>query len=191
LISSRVALAMTTSLREGWQNLAGLTPIRVSGQVASGRAPTRRRSHRDGSARTRIVAGGTEGSNLASSTGESANLGPFRLVGSIGDLGPWECRSPHPQAPSRCGRKLTSTGTKQCRQALPLPPWNGEAVVGPRVKDARLWQPLVHEPVDPVPSCAVLLAALRQHAHPKDRDWRPPRSSGGRRSPRCCSSYAA
>ena len=32
------------------------------------------------------------------------------------------------------------------------------------VKDARLWQPLVHEPVDPVLSCAVLLAALRQHA---------------------------
>src|SRR3984893_7784965 len=41
---------------------------------------------------------GTEGSNPGPSTGEAANLGPFRLVGSIGDLGPWECGSPHRQA---------------------------------------------------------------------------------------------
>src|ERR1700757_3100110 len=93
-------------------------------------------------------------------------------------------------APAGMAASLAAPEPDVRHSRIRLPPWmfDGEAVVGPQVKDARLWQPLVHEPVDPVPSCAVLLAALRQHAHPKDRDWRPPRSSGGRRSPRCCSS---
>src|SRR4029077_13760381 len=61
-----------------------------------------------------------------------------------------------------------------------LPPWmfDGAALVGPRVKDAGLWQPLVREPVDPVPPCAVLLAAPRQRAHPKHHDMVPKRRQG-------------
>jgi hypothetical protein len=56
-----------------------------------------------------------------------------------------------------------------------LPPWmfDGGAPVGPRVKDAWLWQPLVREPVDPIPPCAVLLTAPRQHAHPEHHDVVP------------------
>jgi len=51
--------------------------------------------------------------------------------------------------------------------------FDGEALVGPRVKDAWLWQPLVREPINPVSPCAVLLAAPRQHAHPEHHDMAP------------------
>ena len=51
--------------------------------------------------------------------------------------------------------------------------FDGEALVGPRVKDAWLWQPLVREPVDPVPPGAVLLAAPRQQAYPEHHDVAP------------------
>src|SRR5438105_13068807 len=56
--------------------------------------------------------------------------------------------------------------------------FDGEALVGPWVKDAWLWQPLVRELVDPVPPCAVLLAAPRQHAHPEHDDVVPERGQG-------------
>jgi hypothetical protein len=51
--------------------------------------------------------------------------------------------------------------------------FDGGAPVGPRVEDAWLWQPLVREPVDPIPPCAVLLTAPRQHAHPEHHDVVP------------------
>jgi hypothetical protein len=51
--------------------------------------------------------------------------------------------------------------------------FDGETLVGPRVKDAWLWQPLVREPIDPVPPGAVLLAAPRQQAHPEHHDVVP------------------
>src|ERR1700694_1754255 len=58
-----------------------------------------------------------------------------------------------------------------------LPPWmfDGEALIWPGVKDAWPWQPLVREPVDPVPSRAVLLAAPRQRAPPEHHDMVPER----------------
>src|SRR5580692_4778051 len=53
-----------------------------------------------------------------------------------------------------------------------LPPWmfDGEALVGPGVRNAWPWQPLVRELVDPVPPGAVLLAAPGQRAHPEHHD---------------------
>jgi hypothetical protein len=62
LISSRGALAMTTASLKDGKNLAAHTPIRISGQVGSGRLQGAGRLHGYGSARTEIVAGGTEGS---------------------------------------------------------------------------------------------------------------------------------
>src|SRR6266404_5655195 len=61
-----------------------------------------------------------------------------------------------------------------------LPPWmfDGEALVWPGVKDAWPWQPLVREPVDPVPSRAVLLAAPRERAPPEHHDMVPERCQG-------------
>ena len=56
--------------------------------------------------------------------------------------------------------------------------FDGEALVGPRVKEARPWQPLVREPVDPIPSRAILLAAPRQHAHLEHHDVVPERCQG-------------
>ena len=56
--------------------------------------------------------------------------------------------------------------------------FDGEALVWPGVKDAWPWQPLVREPVDPVPSRAVLLAAPRQRAHPEHHDVVPERCQG-------------
>src|SRR5260221_13045859 len=47
---------------------------------------------------------------------------------------------------------------------------DGEALVGPRMKDARLRQPLICEPIDPGPNRAVLLTAARQRSHPDHQD---------------------
>jgi hypothetical protein len=47
---------------------------------------------------------------------------------------------------------------------------DGEALVGPRMKDARLRQPLICEPIDPGPNRAVLLTAARQRSHPEHQD---------------------
>src|ERR1700726_1312103 len=56
--------------------------------------------------------------------------------------------------------------------------FDGEALVWPEVKDAWPWQPLVREPVDPVPSRAVLLAAPRERAPPEHHDMVPKRCRG-------------
>src|SRR2546423_5277188 len=56
--------------------------------------------------------------------------------------------------------------------------FDGEALVWPGVKDAWPWQPLVREPVDPVPSRAVLLAAPRQRAPPEHHDMVSERCQG-------------
>src|SRR5258706_5588722 len=56
--------------------------------------------------------------------------------------------------------------------------FDGEARVWPGVKDAWPWQPLVREPVDPVPSRAVLLAAPRERAPPEHHDMVPERCQG-------------
>jgi len=57
------------------------------------------------------------------------------------------------------GATRTESDVRHSRIRLPPRMFDDEALVWPWVKDARLWQPLVREPVDPVPPCAVLLAA--------------------------------
>jgi hypothetical protein len=56
--------------------------------------------------------------------------------------------------------------------------FDGETLVGPVVKNAWPWQPLLRELVDPVPPGAVLLAASRQRAHPEHHDVVPERCQG-------------
>src|SRR6516225_5133847 len=70
------------------------------------------------------------------------------------------------------------TGRAAFPHPAPTRMFDGEALVGPWVKDAWLWEPLVREPVDPVPPRAVLLAAPRQRAHPEHHDVVPERGQG-------------
>jgi hypothetical protein len=88
-------------------------------------------------------------------TGRHARLGS-RLLARL-------CRGRHRRRQTSTRLQgATRTDPYEPNSGIRLPPWvsNGEAILWPRMKDSRLREPVVGQPLDPLPGRPVFLAPL-------------------------------
>src|SRR4029077_16914550 len=77
-------------------------------------------------------------------------------------------RPPSTKAPKERGRSMPLDPYGP-NSGIRLPPWvsNGEAPFWPRMKDSRFREPVVGQPLDPLPGRPVFLAPLPERAPPE------------------------